>query len=322
MTSENVKTLPYGSPEKIQRLFKLLFAGGIAGMCAKTTIAPLDRIKILLQAHNQHYDRYGVISALRNVVKREGLTGLYRGNGTQMVRIFPYAALQFVSYENYKKILMSQLRTSHPHLAQLVAGSMAGMTAVLGTYPLDMVRARLAFQVSGEQVYSGIADAFQKIWKTEGGLPALYRGIVPTLMGMVPYGGFSFLGFETMKQISLGYFPLILGKPNPKNKNELVLNIPARLLCGGMAGAFAQTISYPLDVARRMMQLSVLLPRSDRFSNWFQVLKDVFREHGISRGLYRGMSINYLRVSPMIAVSFTTYETMKQFLSLDTGIDS
>jgi solute carrier family 25 (mitochondrial carrier protein), member 16 len=49
-------------------------------------------------------------------------------------------------------------------------------------------------------------------------------------------------------------------------------------------------------------------------------LKLIHAENGVIRGLYRGMSINYLRAIPMVAVSFATYETMKQTLNLDTGM--
>ena len=49
-------------------------------------------------------------------------------------------------------------------------------------------------------------------------------------------------------------------------------------------------------------------------------LKKIYLEEGIIRGLYRGMSINYLRAIPMVSVSFTTYELMKQMMNLDTGL--
>lgn len=48
----------------------------------------------------------------------------------------------------------------------------------------------------------------------------------------------------------------------------------------------------------------------------------VYRTDGIKNGLYRGMSINFIRAVPMVAVSFSTYELMKQALNLDTGVDS
>lgn len=48
-----------------------------------------------------------------------------------------------------------------------------------------------------------------------------------------------------------------------------------------------------------------------------QTLKYVYQQHGIRRGLYRGLSLNYIRCIPSQAVAFTTYELMKQFLHLN-----
>lgn len=53
-----------------------------------------------------------------------------------------------------------------------------------------------------------------------------------------------------------------------------------------------------------------------------KTLVTVYQNDGIVNGLYRGMSINFLRAVPMVAVSFSTYELMKQYLELDTGVDS
>lgn len=82
----------------------MLSSSGIAGMCSKTAVAPLDRIKILLQAHQTHYKHLNVFSGLINIVKKESFIALYKGNGAQMVRIFPYAATQFTAFEIYKKV--------------------------------------------------------------------------------------------------------------------------------------------------------------------------------------------------------------------------
>lgn len=77
-------------------------------MCSKTAVAPLDRIKILLQAHSNHYKHLGVFSGLRHIVRKESFIALYKGNSAQMVRIFPYAATQFTAFEFYKRV-------SHQH---------------------------------------------------------------------------------------------------------------------------------------------------------------------------------------------------------------
>lgn len=98
--------------------------------------------------------------------------------------------------------------------------------------------------------------------------------------------------------------------------------VPAKLLCGGLAGAVAQSVSYPLDVTRRRMQLAMMNPDTRKFGRMgmSKTLLLIYRENGVFRGLYRGMSINYMRAIPMVAVSFATYELMKQTLGLDTGL--
>nr|XP_023014419.1 graves disease carrier protein homolog [Leptinotarsa decemlineata] len=289
-------------------------------MVSKTTVAPLDRVKILLQAHNRHHETHGVISGIRHIMKSEGPLALYKGNGAQMVRIFPYAATQFTSFEIYKKYLDGVFGETS-HIDKFLAGAGAGLTSVALTYPLDTIRARLAFQVSGEHIYTGIAHAATSIFKEEGGILALYRGFIPTLMGMVPYAGLSFFCFEYLKYGCMKYLPQFTCKPCEKNTGGLVLAIPAKLICGGLSGAVAQSVSYPLDVTRRRMQLAMMNPETHHFARgMFSTLARIYTDHGIVKGLYRGMSINYMRAIPMVAVSFSTYELCKQLLDLDTGI--
>ncbi|ETN60134.1 graves disease carrier protein [Anopheles darlingi] len=312
------------SRKNVEFVVKNLFAGGVAGMCSKTTVAPLDRIKILLQAHSIHYKHLGVFSGLQHIVKKESFFALYKGNGAQMVRIFPYAATQFTAFEMYKKCYLAKaLGTNLPikHADKFIAGAAAGVTAVTLTYPLDTIRARLAFQVTGEHRYNGIVHTALSIFRTEGGIRALYRGFVPTLMGMVPYAGFSFYCFEMLKFVCMKYAPGVTCKKCDRNTGGLVLCVPAKLLCGGFAGAVAQSFSYPLDVTRRRMQLAMMNPETAKFGmGMWKTLSIIYNENGIIKGLYRGMSINYLRAIPMVAVSFSTYEVLKQALKLDTGM--
>lgn len=275
----------------------------MAGCCAKTVIAPLDRIKILLQARHKHFRHLGVWSSLNEVVEHEGYLALYKGNGAMMVRIFPYGAIQFMTYEWCKK------KTK----MKLLSGSVAGLAAVICTYPLDMIRARLAYQSRGERRYKGIIHTFYTIWHHEGQFKALYRGVTPTLLGMIPYAGTAFYTYETTKAALLVRGPPELSKPVPNKPDERMLIIPANLFVGGVAGAIAQTIVYPLDVVRRIMQLGHMIPDSSNYI--LQNLMMVYREQGV-KGLYRGLSINYIRAIPSAAISFTVFEKMKEFLNI------
>ncbi|KAM9052564.1 solute carrier family 25 member 16 isoform 1-T1 [Megaptera novaeangliae] len=272
-------------------------AGGIAGCCAKTTVAPLDRVKVLLQAHNHHYKHLGVFSALRAVPQKEGYLGLYKGNGAMMIRIFPYGAIQFMAFEHYKTLITTKLGVSG-HVHRLMAGSMAGMTAVICTYPLDMVRVRLAFQVKGEHTYTGIIHAFKTIYAKEGGFLGFYRGLMPTILGMAPYAGVSFFTFGTLKSVGLSHAPTLLGRPSSDNPNVLVLKTHINLLCGGVAGAIAQTISYPFDVTRRRMQLGTVLPEFEKCLFQKKKVEASFSKTVLSRGLdnrYLVLAVNIVQ---------------------------
>lgn len=138
-----------------------------------------------------------MFGGLAEVVKRESFIALYKGNGAQMVRVFPYAAIQFTSFEFYKTVMLllnlfiyffvtlilcryfhncyndrfynfqlsGSILGNSSHIGKFVAGSLAGVTAVTFTYPLDTIRARLAFQVTGEHVYNGIIHTAKTIVK-------------------------------------------------------------------------------------------------------------------------------------------------------------
>lgn len=99
----------------------------------------------------------------------------------------------------------------------------------------------------------------------EGGAKALYRGFVPTLCGMAPYAGFSFYTFEMFKFFCIKYIPQYTCTPCPRNTGGVVLTAPSKLICGGFAGAVAQSFSYPLDVTRRRMQLAMMAPETHKY---------------------------------------------------------
>jgi len=243
-----------------------------------------------------------------------------------MVRIFPYAAVQYMSFEIYKRGLSLVFKESESgkvnHKLKFFAGSMAGVTSAMMTYPLDLVRARLASHVTqtveGIKFPTTIVGTLIYVFQNEGRIVGLYRGITPTVLAMIPYGGCNFYVFERLKHFCVDYLPTICGY---EKDGKVILNIPSKLLCGGIAGAIGQTLIYPLDVARRRMQLSMTSSETKKFSEGlFKTLAITYRDYGIVRGLYRGMSINYIRAIPMVAVSFSTYEVMKQMLGLDTGV--
>ncbi|KAF3328332.1 mitochondrial substrate carrier family protein P [Carex littledalei] len=296
---------------------KELIAGGAAGAFSKTAVAPLERVKILLQTRTQEYKSLGVLQTLRRLKQTEGFLGFYKGNGASVLRIAPYAALHYMTYERYRCYLLNNYSSylGTGPFVDLLAGSASGGTAVLCTYPLDLVRTKLAFQVrdpdqggkniirrvSAPPAYTGIRDVFKRVYQ-EGGFRSLYRGVCPTLIGILPYAGLKFYIYEDLKaQVPDEY------------KNSVTL----RLTCGALAGLFGQTLTYPLDVVRRQMQVQsqrLTDPiEGPRITGTFQGLAAIARSQGW-RQLFAGLSLNYIKVVPSVAIGFTSYDMMKNVL--------
>ncbi|TXG73315.1 hypothetical protein EZV62_001894 [Acer yangbiense] len=157
-----------------------------------------------------------------------------------------------------------------------------------------------------EQVYKGIVDCFSKTYK-ESGLRGLYRGVAPSLYGIFPYAGLKFYFYEEMK--------LHVHEEDKKN-------IMVKLVCGSVAGLLGQTFTYPLDVVRRQMQVERLATsNSAELKGTMESLVMIVQKQGWKQ-LFSGLSINYLKVVPSVAIGFTIYDVMKLFLRVPSRDDA
>lgn len=89
-----------------QPMIAAFCAGGMAGAVSRTVVSPLERLKILMQVQSAGREAYklSVGQALGKMWKEEGWRGFMRGNGTNCIRIVPYSAVQFSSYNFYKRV--------------------------------------------------------------------------------------------------------------------------------------------------------------------------------------------------------------------------
>ncbi|KAL9962185.1 hypothetical protein ACROYT_G031266 [Oculina patagonica] len=297
---------------------KHIIAGGVAGAVSRTCVSPLERVKILLQIQVRNPKFSGVGATLIKIGKEEGLRGYFKGNGTNVLRIIPYSAVQFAAYEEFKKLLKisEDLQTQTP-VRRLLAGGLAGTTSVIATYPLDLVRTRLAAQGEGaEKRYRNILHAFQTILKDEGGLfsGCLYKGLPPTIMGIAPYIGLNFAVYETLKDVVLKHLIVKAREAELKRMDkDKELPVFIRLCCGALAGGISQTVTYPLDVVRRRMQMKGISGDLFAYTSTRHAFSMIVQIEGI-KGLYKGMWPNLLKVAPLVGIQFVTYEITKAFL--------
>ncbi|CAC9548881.1 putative mitochondrial carrier protein [Leishmania infantum JPCM5] len=299
---------PRSFTKEVIRFIESFAAGGIAGAVSKTVIAPGDRVKIIFQVEpTRHFSLREAVYLGVETVQKFGITGLWIGNGATMLRVVPYAAITYASFDFYHSKLRFMFSRSNPDgssdearavTLRFISGSLAGATSTTCTYPLDLMRARFAARSSsGKRRFPSYSAAFKEATSKQGFL-SLYGGLFPTLVGIVPYAGCSFACFETLKHYIVKVSNLKSDKDIPTYQ---------RLVAGGFAGLLAQSATYPLDIVRRRMQVT---PR--RYSSVIDALRTVYREEGIRQGLYKGLAMNWIKGPIATATSFTVNDLVKR----------
>lgn len=121
-------------------------------------------------------------------------------------------------------------------------GGLSGAIAKTFVAPTERIKLVLQTQSSRSFVqkrYTGVADCFRKVVKTEG-FAALWRGNGVNVMKCFPMNAFSL----ALKDA----FSKIIVVKNPKENQMRFL--AASMIQGGLAGACTISIVYPLDFIR------------------------------------------------------------------------
>ena len=244
-----------------------------------------------------------------------------------MLRVFPSKAVIFSTNDWYKAMWrrvtgIHDEQQSLPAQYSFLAGGMAGMTATAATYPLDFARGRISGKMATvgsatasatgqahQKVYAGILQTLAVTVKDEGFL-ALYKGMTPTLLGAMPYCGIQFGTVGLLERL----FP-VHNKNNSDNTTTASENLkpsPLRkMMFGGMGGVTAGLITYPNDTVRRMLQLQGSRGTAVVYTGYWDCVRQIVSQHGVAR-LYRGLTVNLIRMAPNTAVQFGSYELLKQ----------
>mmetsp|Transcript_129315 Transcript_129315/g.360159 ORF Transcript_129315/g.360159 Transcript_129315/m.360159 type:complete len:308 (-) Transcript_129315:69-992(-) len=279
--------------------FEHFVAGGIAGAVAKTVIAPGDRVKILYQTNSQRaFTWQGVWRTATTIYLNTGLVGLWRGHTATLMQQVPKAATTYTTFDLYRGFIR-QASVVDEVTGRFVAGALAGATGTCLTYPLDLMRARMAAHWDMTPRYPNYFTAFETVLKEEG-FCGLFKGARPTLLGIMPYAGLSFMAYETLK--SRWVLPLEAGSSG-------LVSTGARLTSGALAGLFAQSATYPLDIIRRRMQVHPTLYRNE-----WHALQSIYHSEGIVKGLFKGLSMNWLKGPVAVGVSYTVNDFIKSRL--------
>lgn len=275
-------------PSKIEQLARDLLIGGSLGALSKTVMAPVERVKLLMQTQDSNpkvlsgeVARYtGVGDCFRRVHSEQGVKAFWRGNWVNCLRYAP----QQGSALAFNDLINDLFPNYNPNTdfwkgfaAKLASGGLAGGIANTICYPFDFARTRLASDVgTGKAQFNGIMDCIMTTVRQQG-LSGLYTGWTVTVLGAFVY-----------RAGQLGLFKQIQDL-NPYAKDKGVIGAVASFAAVTTARTAIMPFNYPFDTVRRRMMLQSEKPLNERlYQGSVDCFVKVLKNEGL-KGMYKGM---------------------------------
>ncbi|XP_005181460.1 ADP,ATP carrier protein [Musca domestica] len=284
-------------------------AGGISAAVSKTAVAPIERVKLLLQV--QHISKQispdkqykGMVDCFVRIPKEQGFASYWRGNMANVIRYFPTQALNFAFKDKYKQVFLGGVDKNTQFwryfMGNLASGGAAGATSLCFVYPLDFARTRLAADIgkSGQREFTGLGNCLAKIFKSDG-LVGLYRGFGVSVQGIIIYRAAYFGFYDTARGML----------PDPKNTPIYISWAIAQVVT-----TVAGIVSYPFDtVRRRMMMQSGRKATEIIYKNTLHCWATIAKQEGTG-AFFKGAFSNILRGTGGAFV-LVLYDEIKKFL--------
>ena len=277
------------SPPKKKSFMADFMIGGVSAAVSKTIVAPIERVKLLLQVQDasstiKAEDRYnGIGDCFARVYKEQGLASFWRGNLANVIRYFPTQALNFAFKDFYKTIFNPYNPKQEPvkfFVGNCMSGGAAGATSLTVVYPLDFARTRLAADVGqgGDREFNGLVDCLKKILAKDGP-QGLYRGFGISVVGIIAYRASYFGMFDTGKAVLF---------PDAKKANVFAMWAFAQFVT-----VSAGVVSYPLDTVRRRLMMDS--GRAEKMYNGtMHCFARILKDEG-AKAFFKGSLSNVIR---------------------------
>ena len=275
--------------------------GAIAGGIGATAVYPIDLVKTRMQ--NQRSVVVGEVlyknslDCFKKVIKNEGILGLYRGLGPQLVGVAPEKAIKLTVNDLFRDVFKNKETGEIPVPLQALAGGLAGASQVVFTNPLEIVKIRL--QVAGEE--SKLVSGPQKLGAIsvirQLGLLGLYKGAAACLLRDVPFSAI--------------YFPTYAAAKKKLCEDGQTNSASSLLLAGAIAGMPAASLTTPADVIKTRLQVEARAGQET-----YSGIMDCFRKICASEGpkaLFKGAAARVFRSSPQFGVTLLSYELLQKY---------
>lgn len=298
--------VPSSTESKAMSIAKDWLAGGVAAGVSKTIVAPIERVKLLIQTQDANpriasgeIPRYtGIVNCFTRVTAEQGVGAFWRGNTANVVRYFPTQAFNF-AFKDFFKSLFPEYNMKKDFWkwfgCNMACGGLAGASSLLIVYPLDFARTRLGADVGkgADREFSGLVDCLSKTAK-KGGFFSLYQGFGISVAGIIVYRGAYF-----------GFYDSAIGMLKPTNLVYKFCIAQVVVAASGIA-------SYPFDTVRRrlMMQAGA---KEKLYNGTMDCFAKIAKNEGIN-AFFKGAGANVLRGAGG-AMVLVGYDKIKELIN-------
>lgn len=224
-------------------------------------------------------------------MQNQGVRGLYRGLGPQLIGITPEKAVKLTVNDRLRRLLRGEDETRDLKVwEEMAAGCGTGLVQVFVTNPVELVKIRLQMQgSSGGLERKGMAQVVR-----EAGVRGLYAGLPATLLRDIPFNIIyfsSYAFFKTSLRDEKGH----LG--------------PAQIFSAGLgAGALAAGLDTPADTIKTRLQNG-----QGRYTGVGHCFRTILKEEGWG-ALFRGTLPRVLIIGPLFSITFAMFEFFQSWL--------
>jgi len=176
-------------------------------------------------------------------------------------------------------------------LNTFISGGICGAISRTATAPAD--RVKVLFQSGAMEKGAGIAETVRAILG-EGGLRAFWRGNGANVIKIAPESACKFMAYDALKRNRM----IVADPDNPR--------MYERLMAGGMAGATAQTMIYPMEIAKTRLALA----RSGEYRGIVHCIQTIVSQNGFG-ALYKGWAASIAGIIPYAGVDLAVYNAIK-----------
>jgi len=279
-------TMSVTGKSKIEQLLSDLLIGGTIGAISKTIMAPVERVKLLMQTQDSNpkvisgeVKRYtGIGDCITRVRTEQGVWSFWRGNLVNCLRYAPQQG-SALAFNDFLNALFPNYNSNtdfwKSFAVKLTSGGLAGALANTICYPFDFARTRLASDLAGKQ-FNGIWDCIATTVRQQG-ITGLYTGWSVTVMGAFVYRAGQLGCFKQIQDL------------NPWAKDKGYLGAISSFLAVTTARTVIMPFNYPFDTVRRRMMLESEKPKEKKiYRGSVDCFMQVLKKEG-TKGMYQGM---------------------------------